>query len=100
MFINEEFSLHGIRFEWDEQKAVANRVKHWVSFESAAEVFFDPMILSVEDEVVDGELREHVIGMTNYWRVLYMIYSLRDETIRVISARQAEPHERRIYENQ
>lgn len=58
------------------------------------------MLVSVEDEVIDGELREHVIGMTNNWRVIYLIYSLRNETIRMISARQAEPQERRTYENQ
>lgn len=71
--MNEEFTLHGIRFEWDLQKAVANRAKHRVLFESAAEVFFDPMLLAVDDEVTDGELREHVIGMTNNWRVLYVV---------------------------
>jgi len=58
------------------------------------------MLLPVEDEVIGGELREHVIGITNNWRVIYLICSLRDETIRIISARQAEPQKRRTYETQ
>ena len=38
-----------MRFEWDDKKAAANLRKHWVSFDEAAEVFYDPNSVSVED---------------------------------------------------
>ena len=100
LLMNDHFTLHDIDFGWDRQKALVNLAKHDVSFESACEVFFDPMLLLVKDEVLDNELRTHLIGMTVNWRVLYVIYVMRDETVRIISARRAEPYERKRYENQ
>ena len=44
-----------IQFEWDEGKNRANRLKHGVSFETAALVFDDPFALMHQDRVVDGE---------------------------------------------
>lgn len=98
--MNIEHTLRGIDFEWDSEKAASNQTKHGISFESACEVFFDPMFFSVDEEVVDDELREHLIGMTLNWRILYVIYEMRDDVVRIVSARHVEPHERRQYENQ
>ncbi|MEM7539813.1 MAG: BrnT family toxin [Chloroflexota bacterium] len=98
--MNIHFALQGINFEWDPKKASANQKKHGVSFNLACEVFFDPLLLAVDDEVTDDELREHVIGMTAKWQVLYVIYVLRGESIRIVSARKAQSHERRTYEHQ
>ena len=91
---------HGINFVWDSHKSVVNLAKHGVTFDIACEVFFDPMILAIDEEVVDHELREHVIGMTVNWQILYVIYTICKDTVRIISARSTEPHERRYYEDQ
>jgi uncharacterized DUF497 family protein len=86
------------RFEWSKQKANANLRKHGVSFEEAATVFDDPLVqLGVDWE--HGESREIAIGMSRRERVLFTVWvELRDDVIRIISARKAEAHERQQYE--
>jgi uncharacterized DUF497 family protein len=95
-----QYTLHEIAFEWDSQKAIANIRKHGVSFEQACEAFFDPFLVRLEDEVIDDELREQILGMSASWKILFVVYVLRFENIRVISARVATLEERESYENQ
>jgi hypothetical protein len=93
-------TLHNITFEWNSHKAAINVRKHDVSFALACEVFFDPFLRYVDDEIVDEELREAIIGMTETWRLLYVVYVLREDKVRIISARTVTKYERRWYENQ
>ena len=93
-----EYTLHGLEFEWDSNKFTVNLRKHRVSFESACEVFHDPFVTLINEERVGDELREQVIGMTEDWRVLRVVYTFREEVIRIISAGTATPAERRAYE--
>lgn len=65
-----DFSLQGIRFEWNTDKADSNLWKHGVSFERACEVFFDPFIVPLEDDLLDNELRGVIIGLTVSWKML------------------------------
>jgi uncharacterized protein len=82
-------------FEWDDAKAAANVAKHGVSFEIARDVFKYPFALDWLDQREDyGELRHVTIGMVE-GRLLYVAYTMRDDVIRIISARGAEPYERR-----
>jgi uncharacterized DUF497 family protein len=84
-------------FEWDEAKAVENYAKHGVSFEQAREAFDDPFgIEFVDDRENYGEYRVILLGMVDS-RVLVVAHTLRGEKVRIISAREAEPHERRKY---
>lgn len=84
-------------FEWDEAKSVHNEARHGVSFETAKSAFDDPFATGWLDEREDyGEDRYVLLGMVDS-RVLYIAYTIRDDTIRIISARGAEPHERRRY---
>ena len=94
------YLLNEIRFEWNTAKASENFTKHSVSFEAAGEIFFDPFLRIVNVEIVDGEQRESVIGLTPDWKTLYAVYAIRGETIRLISARLATRIERQNYENQ
>jgi uncharacterized protein len=98
--MNVRYSLHNIAFEWDGRKAAANFRKHNVSFELACEAFFDPFVFYLEDETVDGELRETIIGLSTTWQLLYVVYVLRDDIIRIVSARLVTKAERETYENQ
>ena len=98
--MNIRYTLHNIAFEWDSLKAAANFRKHDVSFELACEAFFDPFVCYLDDEIVEGELREAVMGLTTTWQLLYVVYALRDDMIRIISARLVTKTEREIYENQ
>ena len=94
------YTLHEIRFEWDERKSKTNLRKHKVSFATACEAFFDPILRVVDAGFVEGEPREAVIGMTVNWRLLYVIYVERGEAIRVLSARPAIKAERHFYEDE
>lgn len=87
-------------FEWDDDKAAANLRKHGVTFEDARGVFRDPLAIElVDDREAYGEDRFVLIGMTQS-RVLVVVYVLRDRRNRIISARKAEPNERRAYREQ
>jgi uncharacterized protein len=91
-----------MHIEWDESKNISNRAKHGVSFDLAARVFDDPYALSVAERVVHHEERWQTIGLVGDMLVLLVAHTWRDagndETIRIISARKATPHERRAYE--
>ena len=94
------YTLHEIKFEWDERKSKTNIRKHKVSFETACEAFFDPFLRVVNAGIVEGEPREAIIGMTENWRLFYIVYIEGDDVIRIVSARTAEKQERKIYEEQ
>jgi len=98
--MNVKYTLHNIFFEWDSQKAAVNLRKHDVSFELACEAFFDPFVCYLDDEIVGSELRERIVGLTTSWIMLYIVYVMRDDRIRIVSARSATKLEREIYENQ
>jgi len=80
-------------FEWDNEKAAANRKKHHVSFDAATLVFDDPLHLTQPDDRFDyGEAREITIGQVQD-RILAVVHTEREGKIRIISARRAAPSE-------
>jgi uncharacterized DUF497 family protein len=83
-------------FEWDSTKEKANREKHGVDFRMAAKVFLDPYVIEFDDRDAADELRFNAIGLVD-GRMLFVTYTIRDTVIRIISARGAEPHEKRKY---
>jgi uncharacterized protein len=84
-------------FQWDDAKAIANVERHGVAFEAAREAFKDPFALEWVDESQNyGEHRFTVIGMAEN-HLLVIAYTMRGESVRIISARLAEPFERRRY---
>lgn len=89
--------MSALQFEWDEAKAARNLTDHGVSFDAATMVFDDPFALEWLDDREDyGEDRYVILGLVD-GRLLYVAYTLRGDKIRIISARGAEPHERRAY---
>lgn len=86
-------------FEWDDAKAAQNIRKHGVAFEAAKEVFDDPFALESVDSPAIHEDRFRVVGMSEN-RLLLVVYTTSGERIRIISARLAEPLERRRYHEQ
>ena len=89
--------LHqGQHFVWNKEKAAANLKK---PFEMACEVLFDPFVRIVEASP-DDEERNAAIGLAEDWTCLYVVHILREgDAIRMISARPATAHERRVYED-
>ena len=88
-----------MNIEWDEKKNQLNIKKHRVSFELAAYVFTDPLRKECYDAKHSkfGEDRMIVIGLAKK-RLLFICFTEPDtETVRIISARKADKHERRYY---
>lgn len=86
-------------FEWNQEKAEANRKKHGVSFEEATSVFFDSLSLTVSDPLHSEEENRFVItGFSDQQRQLVIVHTDRGNKITIISARLATPNERRKYE--
>lgn len=87
-------------FEWDDGKAASNWLDHGVPFETARDVFKDIFAIEwTDDRHGDAEERFVTVGMVEN-RLLFVSYTLRGERIRIISAREAEPRERRRYHNE
>lgn len=86
---------------WDSKKAIANPKYHdGVTFEEAQHVLLDPFALTQEDSDSEEEQRFVTLGMGSKGRILMVVYTYRDETIRLISAWKANEPQRRRYENQ
>ncbi len=86
-------------FEWDSNKAAENFRKHGVRFAETVPVFDDPYALTITDGESDpNEERFVSIGLGAKARLLVVVYCYREDNIRIISARTAEPHECEEYE--
>ena len=90
-------------FDWDPDKAVANAVKHEVTFEQAMTIFLDPLAFSRPDDDTTAEERWITIGLSRDTRLLLVVHTHvqigTDRTyIRIISARKPSKRERRQYE--
>lgn len=91
-------------FEWDDKKAETNYRKHGVRFEEAAQAFCDPLSVSEQDRIENGEQRWQTIGMVSGCLLLLVAHTVRFEdegieVVRIISARRADRKERRHYEH-
>jgi uncharacterized DUF497 family protein len=84
-------------FEWDTAKEQANRKKHGVDFRTAAKVFLDPYVIELDDPDATDELRFNAIGLVD-GRMLFVTYTVRGDVVRIISARGAEPHEKKKFQ--
>ena len=85
-----------MNFEWDDAKQEENRRKHRIDFKTATKVFLDPYVVEFDERDASGELRFNAIGLVAD-RMLFVTYTMRGDLIRIISARGAEPHEKRKY---
>lgn len=89
-----------LNFEWDEDKAQVNLKKHKISFEEAISVFNDKLSITVVDsEHSIGEERFIDIGLSNKNKLIIVIYTEKNNVIRLISARLATKKEVKQYEN-
>ena len=83
-------------FEWDEEKERENLKTHGIPFEAATRIFFDYFRMERrDDDSSEDEERWQTMGL--YEDVLFVVYTERADAIRIITARKAEPFERRIY---
>lgn len=99
--MTRDFNYH---FEWDSTKAISNQRKHGISFELAATVFNDPLMLSApDDEHSEAEERWLTLGQAENNKQVVVIHTYQEintltATVRIISARPATKHEQYQYE--
>lgn len=84
-----------MEFDWDSDKAERNWRDHRVAFQAATRVFLDPYRIE-EDDPEPSEYRQRAIGTVD-GQVLFVVFTMRDSTCRLISARVAERKEHRRY---
>ncbi len=90
-----------IRFEWDLRKERRNQQRHGVTFEEASTVFADTLSITIPDPShSDDEDRWVTMGFSHRERLLVVVHTEEDaqQIVRIISARSADPDERREYE--
>lgn len=82
---------------WDAAKAKSNLQKHGIDFSDAEAVLTDPLALTREDGDAEGEGRFVTLGTDAVGRLAVVVYSYRDDAIRLISARKATRNEVKLY---
>ena len=88
-----------IKFDWDPGKARRNLRKHRIDFNEASTVFADTLSITIPDpDHSEEEERWVTMGLSNRHRLLVVVHTEEEETIRLISARTADRLERRKYE--
>ena len=83
-------------FEWDDYKARSNRKKHRVDFADAISVLEDELAMTIPDPYAEED-RSVTMGTDSLGRVLVVVHTVRNDNIRIISARKALPAESREY---
>lgn len=90
-----------MNFEWDPNKAENNRRKHGVSFGEASTVFNNELSVTVYDPSHSkSEDRYITVGWSDHHRLLMIAHADRNNRIRIISARELTPSERKAYEEE
>jgi len=88
-----------LRFDWNDTKSRINQRKHGVSFAEAATVFGDPLSVLIPDPLHSkNEVRFTLLGQSQRQRLLVVVHTEREGTLRLISARLATAKEKRDYE--
>jgi len=86
--------LAAAEFEWDDAKSNSNLVKHGIAFDLASEIFYGPVVVKRSNR--NNEERWISIGESDD-RIVTVIFTLRNDSIRIISARPPRPDEKRAY---
>lgn len=86
-------------FEWDKGNKIKNLTKHFVSQDECEEAFFD-LNRKIQKDLLHSKSEERyvLLGHTKYKRLLYIVFTIRKEKMRVISARDINKKERKLYE--
>jgi uncharacterized DUF497 family protein len=89
-----------MKIEWDAKKERENVKKHGISFQEATTVFGDTLAATIPDpDHSHGESRFITIGYSSSHRLVVVSHTEEGENFRIISAREANSHERKTYES-
>ncbi len=100
IYMSDEFAFGGIvGFEWDKANILKNWEKHRVSHIECEEIFFNkPLVAGTDEPHSVREARYYALGESDAERPLFIVFTIRNERIRVISARDMSRKERQVYE--
>ena len=88
-----------IGFEWDKGNLLKNWEKHKVSAAECEQIFFNrPLITGADEKHSQREARFYALGQTDTGRFLFVVFTVRNNFVRVISARDMNRKERKVYE--
>ncbi|MCE2484335.1 MAG: BrnT family toxin [Desulfurellaceae bacterium] len=87
-----------VKVVFDPKKNATNIRQHGVSLADGDGVLNDPLALTIEDDVAEGEQRFVSMGANFFGTLMVVVYTYRNDEVRLISVRKAEPKERRVYE--
>ncbi len=97
----DELLLNCVGFDWDEGNAEKNWIRHQVTRNEAEQVFFNaPFIIADDTKHLQAEKRWYILGKTDADRLLFIVFTIRKDLIRVISARAMNKKEREVYYGQ
>jgi uncharacterized DUF497 family protein len=90
-----------MEFEWDEQKRRVNIAKHGIDFADACQAWEKPIIDPIDERFAGDEYRPTALGVIGADEIIVaIVYTPRDNVLRLISARRARRNERKIYQGQ
>jgi uncharacterized protein len=86
-------------FEWDKHNSEKNKTKHNVTPGECEQVFFNlPLIVGDDEKHSETENRFYALGQTDSGRLLFLVFTVRKDKLRVISVRDMNKKERRVYQ--
>jgi len=99
--MNKEDIYYCDGFEWDEGNSEKNWIRHQVNKNECEEAFFNiPLILAEDKKHTTEEKRYYALGQTDRRRLLFIVFIVRNNLLRVISARDMNLREEKKYEQQ
>ena len=85
-------------FQWDDGDSEKNWITHQVSKTECEQIFFNqPLVIGNDEKHSKIEIRYYALGKTDSDRPLYIVCTIREKLIRVISARDMSKNEREVY---
>ena len=92
--------LNGTGFEWDDHNADKIWSKHHIAPSECEQIFFNlPIIIADDEKHSKKEKRYYALGHTDINRLLFVVFTVRKDRIRVISARNMSRKERKVYQS-
>lgn len=92
-------NLQGRELEWDDAKNKLNIVKHGMDFEDSYKIFANPVVAHRDERMSYGEERWIAFGKLE-GRTVTIVYTFREERIRIISMRKGSQNEREAYKKE
>ena len=85
-------------FDWDDGNLFKNWEKHRVAGSECEQIFFNRPLVADDETHSSKEPRFYALGVTDAGRHLFVVFTVRDKLIRVISARDMNRQERKVFE--